>query len=139
MTNCKYAYSIAAMTEHWSLQYVRAVCDQIDARPSALAGMIGVSSTTLTRPLNNPDHKHKLGRDTLDKIAAKTGISYEPFRANSSRDTSDLDINRHEFEERLSKLSPARRLAVLQYLADQEALHEQASSQLPDVVKSAEK
>lgn len=68
------------MSEHWSLQYARHVIDQLGTSPSGLAAKIGVSSTTLTRPLNSKNHKHNLGRDTLDKIADKTGIPYSTFR-----------------------------------------------------------
>lgn len=44
--------------------------------PSALAELAGISSTTLTRPLNNPDHKFKLSNTTLEKIRAATGIDF---------------------------------------------------------------
>lgn len=71
------------MTEHWSLRYARHAIEQLKTSPSGLAEKIGVSSTTLTRPLNSKDHKHVLGRQTLDKIAAATGISYGPFQGDA--------------------------------------------------------
>lgn len=112
------------MTEHWSRQYARHVAAQLGISISALAVKSGIATTTLTRALNNKDHKHNLGRATLDKIEAATGVSYAPFKECSSEEPPQT-IGQAEFESRLARLSPSRRRSVLQYLADQEALHAQ--------------
>lgn len=64
------------MSDDWTLDYVRAVMAQTDMTASALAGLVGVSSTTLTRPLNDPNHPHGISLKTLEKIRAKTGIEF---------------------------------------------------------------
>lgn len=79
----------AAMTEHWSKTYIRHVLAARDMKPSALAKLAGLSSTTLTRPLNNKQHKHNFGRETLDKIAAVTGVPYAPFQGDEPMDGED--------------------------------------------------
>lgn len=62
-----------------ALAYVRFVLKQMDISPSALAQGAGISSTTLTRPLNKPGHKFAISTPTLNKIAQFSGISFAPF------------------------------------------------------------
>lgn len=118
-----FAYKIAPMSQHWSINYARHVTQQLRISPSALAAKINKSSTTLTRPMNNPNHKHALGRDTLDAIARESGIPYEPFREASGEAPSEFMSE--DFEGQLGSLSPSRRQRVLEYLADQRRLHAQ--------------
>lgn len=60
----------------WPLEYVRRVMTETGLSPTALAELAKVSSSTLTRPLNNPRHPHSVSRRTLDKIRDATGIDY---------------------------------------------------------------
>ena len=64
---------------HGSLQYLRFVLDRTRLSPSALAKKAGLSSTTLTRPLNDTEHKFTLSTATLDRIRQATGIDAGPF------------------------------------------------------------
>ena len=63
----------------WALDYVRSVIDKLGTSPSDLAAKVGVSSTTLTRPLNpEGTHPYSISRRTLEKIREKTGIPFPP-------------------------------------------------------------
>jgi len=53
--------------------------------PSALAEAAGVSSTTLTRPLNNPHHKFEVSLRTLKLIERATGVPMGPFFGESGQ------------------------------------------------------
>ncbi len=68
--------------ESATLLYLRHVLEETGMSPSALAKSVGISSTTLTRPLNNPSYKFNLSTSTLEKIAKYTGISLAPFFEN---------------------------------------------------------
>lgn len=59
--------------------YVRYVLERTGKAPSALAKDAGVSQTTITRPLNDPDHQYVFSNSTLEKIGRATGITYEQF------------------------------------------------------------
>lgn len=65
------------MTDQEALDYIHHVLRETGLQPSGLAKKCGFSSTTLTRPLNNPDHPFKLSRRTLDMIAEVTGIPFD--------------------------------------------------------------
>lgn len=56
------------------LTYLRGVLEKTGLNATELAREVNVASTTLTRPLNNPHHKHGVSLRTLLKIQAKTGI-----------------------------------------------------------------
>lgn len=62
-----------------ALAYVRFVLAEKDLKPGALAKNAGVSASTLTRALNDPNHKFKLALTTLEKISDYSGISLAPF------------------------------------------------------------
>ena len=62
-----------------SLDYLRFVLDQTGLTPSALAAKAGLSSTTLTRPLNDKGHKFTLSTSTLARIKDATGFDAGPF------------------------------------------------------------
>ena len=62
-----------------AIAYVRYVLNVTQLTPSGLAKKAKISSTTLTRALNDPNHKFTLSTTTLDKIAGATGIPMAPF------------------------------------------------------------
>lgn len=62
-----------------ALAYLKFVLQELDCSPSALAKSAGISSSTLTRPLNSPDHKYSISTSTISKIAAVSGINPGPF------------------------------------------------------------
>lgn len=59
--------------------YVRYVMEVTGLSATALAKKSNMPSTTLTRPLNDPQHKFSLSNTTLEKIAAATGITLSAF------------------------------------------------------------
>ncbi|WP_354178697.1 helix-turn-helix transcriptional regulator [Bradyrhizobium sp. LA6.1] len=73
-----------------ALAYVRYVLEENNLKPGALARKAGISASTLTRALNDPEHKFKLSMSTLQKIADFTGISPAPFL--DSKSTVDLTL-----------------------------------------------
>lgn len=58
------------------LAYLRRVMERTGLAPTALAQAAGVASTTLTRPLNDPDYAFEISNRTIKKIEAATGIAY---------------------------------------------------------------
>lgn len=64
--------------------YVRYVLEKTGKSPSALAKDARVSQTTITRPLNDPDHQFVFSNSTLEKIGRATGITYEQFLLHGS-------------------------------------------------------
>lgn len=64
--------------------YIRFVLEEFGMTPSALAKAAGLAPTTITRALNDPDHKFTLSMKTLEKISRGSGINFAPFfdRAN---------------------------------------------------------
>ena len=63
------------------IEYVRSVLDRTGLSASELARAVKVSTTTLTRPLNDKTHKHAVGGGTLQKIAEYMG---EPLQLGAS-------------------------------------------------------
>lgn len=59
--------------------YVRYVMERTGLSATALAKKADMPSTTLTRPLNNPEHKFSLSSTTIEKIARATGITLSAF------------------------------------------------------------
>lgn len=66
--------SVADMHYDWHLDYIRAVLAATGLSATALAAKTGIASSTLTRALNNPDHKFRLSLTTLNKIRDATGV-----------------------------------------------------------------
>ncbi|MGV8833270.1 MAG: LexA family protein [Devosia sp.] len=64
--------------------YVQHVMARLHVAATALAAKAGISATTLTRPLNDPEHKFALSTSTLGKIAEATGISYLEYLRTTS-------------------------------------------------------
>jgi hypothetical protein len=65
--------------------YVRYVMSVTGLSATALAKKAGMPSTTLTRPLNDPEHKFSLSNTTVQKIAEATGITLAAFLARDDR------------------------------------------------------
>lgn len=57
-----------------ALQFIRALIDHLGTTPSELAAKAGLASTTLTRPLNDPVHKYRVSRKTIDRLIDYTGV-----------------------------------------------------------------
>lgn len=57
-----------------SLSYLRHLIAETGKTATELARLAGVSQTTLTRPLNNPDHKYAVKFQTLQDLSEKTGV-----------------------------------------------------------------
>ena len=76
-----------------ALAYLRYVLKVTDQSATALARQAGISSTTLTRPLNNPDHKFTITTKTIEKIAAVSGISPAPFF--EAKNLAELNLGAH--------------------------------------------
>lgn len=55
---------VQARQRAWLQEVVKATA----LKPSQIAGVAGVSDTTLTRLLNNPDYRHTLTQITIDRI-----------------------------------------------------------------------
>ncbi len=55
--------------------YLKRVRDEGPLSLNEVAQRVGVSHTTLTRPLNNPEYKYVPKFATLQKVAAETGIA----------------------------------------------------------------
>lgn len=61
----------------WALEYVRRVLAHLNTNPTDLAIKVGVSSSTLTRPLNpKSGHPYAISRRTLEKIRDYSGVPF---------------------------------------------------------------
>jgi hypothetical protein len=77
-----------------ALAYVRYVLAELDLKPGALARKSGISASTLTRALNDPNHKFKLSMTTLEKIAEFSGVNVAPFlQANDTAELTLADVH----------------------------------------------
>jgi transcriptional regulator with XRE-family HTH domain len=72
-----------------ALAYVRYVLGEMKISPTALAKRAGISSTTLTRALNDRKHKFSLSVTTLQKIYRASGIS--PARFLNAQELGEFD------------------------------------------------
>lgn len=70
-----------------AIAYVQYVMNILGVSPSGLAKKAGISSTTLTRALNDPKHKFTLSMTTLGKIEGATGIALAPFLESDDQAT----------------------------------------------------
>lgn len=57
-----------------AVEYLRLVIAETGKSATELAATVGVSSTTFTRPLNNPQFKYGPKFETLRKLAQETGV-----------------------------------------------------------------
>ncbi|KRB51806.1 hypothetical protein ASE04_09760 [Rhizobium sp. Root708] len=94
MTDNKF-YDAAAKT------YVRYVLDELKLSPSGLAKQAGLSSTTLTRALNDPTHKFTLSMSTLGKIMKFSGINMNPFF--EAKDFAEMSMAPYERDDILDE------------------------------------
>lgn len=69
------------MADHWQVEFLKRAAEQSGMSLTAIAKGIGVSSTTLTRPVNDPDHNFLIKQSTIDAVAALTGV---PIDAGSA-------------------------------------------------------
>lgn len=76
-----------------AVAYIRYVLKYLGLTPSALARKAKVSSSTLTRALNNPRYRFTLSLSTLKKIADETGVSYIPFLESEDLATLNIALN----------------------------------------------
>jgi transcriptional regulator with XRE-family HTH domain len=57
-----------------SLQFLRRLVEETKKTPTELARLVGVSQTTLTRPLNSEAHKYAVKFQTLQDLSQQTGV-----------------------------------------------------------------
>lgn len=72
------------------LAYLRRVMERTGLAPTALAQAAGVASTTLTRPLNDPDYPFEISNRTIKKVEAATGIPYANHSTAPSASSREL-------------------------------------------------
>lgn len=75
--------------------YVRHVMEVTGLSATALAKKAGMPSTTLTRPLNDPEHKFALSSSTIQKIASATGITLASFHSGGIRELERVPVDEH--------------------------------------------
>ncbi|WP_439137509.1 hypothetical protein [Roseicyclus sp.] len=63
----------------WAIDYVLHVLQEKNWSANRLAKEVGLSSTTISRPLADPCYAGSLSRRTITKIFEKTGIDPAPF------------------------------------------------------------
>lgn len=73
--------------------YVRHVMAELNIAATALAAKAGLSATTLTRPLNDPEHKFSISTSTIAKIGAATGITYADFLRVGQTATNQISLS----------------------------------------------
>lgn len=72
------------------LAYLRRVMERTGLAPTALAQAAGVASTTLTRPLNDPDYPFEISNRTIKKVEAATGIPYADHSSDQAAPARQL-------------------------------------------------
>jgi phage repressor protein C with HTH and peptisase S24 domain len=80
------------MSENWEIRYLRHVKRETGKSLSAIARDAGVASTTLTRPVNNADHKFSVKQATLEAVERVTGISFDGFRTGHNTFPERLEV-----------------------------------------------
>lgn len=83
MTTAAHAYKTEAMSERWQITYLKEAIKASGLTPSAIARKAGISSTTLTRPLNDPEHKYTIKEETLRAVERATGELVANYRPQS--------------------------------------------------------
>lgn len=76
-----------ATYKEMALDYLRQVVEATGDSASKLASRVGVSSTTFTRPLNDPEHKYAIKFTALRTLAEVTGIPM-PAELSEARTTA---------------------------------------------------
>ena len=86
------AVSHIGMSEHWTIRYLRHAIEASQMSASAIASGAQISSTTLTRPLNNPEHPYHLSSTTVEKVAQVTGVSPIPFMNLATMESMNVPL-----------------------------------------------
>lgn len=63
----------------WAIEYVLHVLEKRDWSANRLATEAGLATSTIARPLRDPDYPNKLSRATIAKIRDASGIDPAPF------------------------------------------------------------
>ena len=63
----------------WALDYLLHVMTERGWSANRLAREAGLATSTIARPLREPDYKHSLSRTTITKVAEASGIDPAPF------------------------------------------------------------
>jgi Predicted transcriptional regulator len=93
------------------LAYVRYIMAAKKLSPSGLAELAGLSSTTLTRPLNDPDYKFAISSRTIQSIEAVAEITYAEFLAGIRLQNSDANNGGEELQAGApARIIPGREL-----------------------------
>lgn len=79
------------MGQRWEIEYLKHVEQSTGESLSAIARKAEISPTTLTRPVNRPDHKFTVKLATLEAVERATGIPLAPFREGNFVERIDLD------------------------------------------------
>lgn len=74
------ADTLGAMKEHWTIRYLEYVKQHSGRTLTAIAREAGISSTTLTRPVNDPEHPYEVKIQNIEKVSQVTGIPFQPFK-----------------------------------------------------------
>lgn len=72
--------NLSDMENRWQIEYLTHVAKVTGRSLSAIAIDAGMSSTTLTRPVNNPNHNYEIKLSTLEAVKKATGIDFAGFR-----------------------------------------------------------
>jgi phage repressor protein C with HTH and peptisase S24 domain len=80
------------MSKNWEIRYLRHVERETGKSLSAIAKEAGVASTTLTRPVNNPDHKFSVKQATLEAVERVTGIPFDGFRTGNNTSPERFEV-----------------------------------------------
>lgn len=79
------------MSDSREVRYLKFVERQTGRKLSAIAKDAHLSSTTLTRPVNDPDHKYAVKHTTIAAVEKATGILFETFE-----DDAPTRVENHE-------------------------------------------
>lgn len=86
-----------------AIAYIRHVLDERGQSISALAKDAHISPSTLSRALNDPEHKFTLSMKTIEKIATASGINPAPFL--QAKNVADLNVDHmmrpDQYDERI--------------------------------------
>ncbi|MEM1079241.1 MAG: hypothetical protein AAGI09_11985 [Pseudomonadota bacterium] len=81
------------MSKPWEKRYIEHVMNVTGKTLSAIARDAKISSTTLTRPMNDPDHKFTLKMTTLHRVAESTGIPLAGFQPTGTPEDETSGFN----------------------------------------------
>lgn len=79
MTRGSGSDNFSAMTERWDIAYLEHVKRVTGKSISAIARSAGLSTTTLTRPMSDPDRSYMIKASTLERAQEATGVDMKGF------------------------------------------------------------